>query len=646
MMVEAIIGEHSTESTTDAVQQWKAMPPRDEPSQGLETSLTMQEKAVDSAIMTERVKPVYALPNLLESLGHYEAELSHRPWPKIQIEEIDWMVLVDRLQWQDWSVLSLWWEPRRPNASQVDAYASVKSQTEKQHKNMNTASQTSSADKIDADKIDIVSCPRCLLAVRDNQTGDLVVLAVPISLHGIPSVARIRPCLTLLEQALHHRFALKIADYSVDTCSVQLSPIPIDTSDVTSRIIGPAMAGFEAPMRLRLRGEHFNKSDHNRITTQESEIGIDLGYTRRQIEALLRGRMPAQAVRLVCRITAAAPVAMSWSFVEALETALQVEIPERAVWMRAILAELERIGRHLRYCSGLYAEAGAGADADRWLILREGLLRVSAQAFGHRLLLDMITPGGVTDDLTIDGRSAIREWLVDLAEGMRVLSGYNDDSWKPDGAGLESPMLESHYKPKINAHIAQRLSGLGVIDAPSICIDLTGPDARAAGRSVDARRLYGYGPYGQLDYKIPVLSTGDGLGRLTLRLVEIYESINLLGQLLDKLPEGRICNKQALSPARIQGQIGTEIALKDSGTGSASSDPTDAPEGLAMIEGPDGEIFTALRLDATGRLAACHIRAPSWLLWPLFPDLATKCAPEDLGLLRRSLGLDIPSVDL
>lgn len=563
---------------------------------------------------------------LLTGLSGQPRVPGHRPGPRLLVKEIDWMVLVDRLRHSDWTLLSLWAAPVGPTPAKAEPSSATDAEPESGGETGDSrpgdAGQSKSARTTSGQSLPVrtgSSGREICVAVRDNQTGDVVVVCLPVPAHGFPSIARVRPIMALLEQAAEKRGAVAVADRSDGLVGVRLQGDADAGAAIggASMAVGPAAAGIGEPVRFLV------EVANDRITG----LGTDLGYTRRGIEAMLTGRMPAEALRLICRISANAPVALSWAFAAAVEAALDVKVPLRAVWLRALMAELERVGRHLRYCAGINADAGETALADGWLILRERLLRVSETAFGHRLMFDALVPGGVADDLAVDGRSDLRVWLKETANGLA-------DIVKAGGAGRAAK---------------RRLAGLAKLgDDPATRIDLVGPAARAAGRLVDARLLYGYAPYDRLKFTVPDRRGGDALARLELRVEEIRQSLSLIRQLLEGLPEGAIHGKLPRPGAAINGAPSESVAGDDeeNAESDGAAAPAPDPEGMAMVEAPDGEVLVSVRLDGQGRLRHCHLRDPAWLIWPLLPAVAVGAPVEDLALLRRSLAADVAAVDL
>ena len=140
---------------------------------------------------------------------------------------------------------------------------------------------------------------------------------------------------------------------------------------------------------------------------------------------------------------------------------------------------------------------------------------------------------------------------------------------------------------------------------------------RASGRAFDARRTPGYAPYDRLAFDVPVLTEGDVNARIWIRIREVEQSMRLLEQVLDGLPEGPVC------------------------TGCAAV----SGEGLALVEGFRGDVFVWLRLDA-GRIARCHARDPSWFQWPLLEAAVEGNIIADFPLCNKSFNCSYAGHDL
>jgi Ni,Fe-hydrogenase III large subunit len=345
--------------------------------------------------------------------------------------------------------------------------------------------------------------------------------------------------------------------------------------------LGPARAGLHAPAHLRLtcRGETVVR------------LEARLGYAHKGQLVLMRGKPPRLAARYAARLSAAATVAHSLAFARAAEAALQTPPPPRAVWLRAVMAEIERIAGNLADIAAVLAAAGAAASADLAGRFCEVMRRAAQAAFGHRLMMDCVVPGGVAVDIAAGGGASILAALqaVDVAALAR-------------GA----------------ATAGARLAGVGRVSLPLVrALAAGGPAGRAAGWRFDARLLPGSAPYESLGLQVPVDRAGDAAARLRMRLADITESARLLPALLQAMPSGP-----------------TSIAL-----------PVGSGEGIGVAEAPGGDAWHWLRLDG-GLVASVFPRDPGWALWPLLEAACAGAALGDVGLIAASFAPSVSAVDL
>src|SRR5205814_10310161 len=133
-----------------------------------------------------------------------------------------------------------------------------------------------------------------------------------------------------------------------------------------------------------------------------------LGYVHKGIGSLMRGASIDTAARLAGRMSGDSTVAYALVFARAVEAALGLAVPDRAVWLRALMAELERIANHLGDIGAVCNDASFTLMHAHCSVLRESVLRAAHSAFGHRLMRDVIAPGGVMRDLEDEGRTTIR----------------------------------------------------------------------------------------------------------------------------------------------------------------------------------------------------------------------------------------------
>ncbi|MFL1461580.1 nickel-dependent hydrogenase large subunit [Roseococcus sp. DSY-14] len=344
--------------------------------------------------------------------------------------------------------------------------------------------------------------------------------------------------------------------------------------------VGPIHAGVIEP-------------GHFRFTVQgEVVVRLEarLGYTHKGILALMQGKSPRAAMRFAARLSGDATVAHSLAFARAAEAASGAAPPPRAEAIRRAMLELERLHNHLNDLGFIANDAAFGAlhaEAGR---LREGLLRAQAAAFGHRLMMDRVTPGGVAQDLAEDGVAALRGALAAVRAGLPRLGA----------------MLDSH------ASLLDRLHGTGSIPPALVAAYAPGGVVgRASGRRFDARLLDG-------PMALPTQTAGDVEARWRQRHAEAGQSLGLLDALLHALPEGPL----------------------------ATPLPPRGGEGLALAESFRGECLAWLRLDEGGLVEAAFLRDPSWLHWPLLEAAVIGNILADFPLINKSINGSYSGVDL
>jgi Ni,Fe-hydrogenase III large subunit len=356
-------------------------------------------------------------------------------------------------------------------------------------------------------------------------------------------------------------------------------PEPLAEGDTWDQLLlGPVHGLIEPAAHLRLIG-------HGESIAR---VEARLGYTHKGTLTLMRGKSPRAAARFAARLCGEATVAHSIAFAHATEAALACEVPPRALAWRAIMAEIERIANHLDVLAAVAEAVEFELLATRCARHSEAMRHAGEVAFGHRLLMDCVIPGGIAADVAAGGIEAIRRALSALAT---------------DLAGIERLVP-----------FGGQLSGIGVVTDATFA---SGVAARAAGRAGDLRVSPGYPPYPALSPAPSGLAVGDAAARMQVRLTEIGESIRLANELLASLPEGAV--SVALPPA--------------------------SGEGLGFAEGPNGDVWHWLRLDH-GQIASVFMCDPAWVHWRLLEAMMAGGLADGLKLTMASLGLSSSGVDL
>jgi len=214
------------------------------------------------------------------------------------------------------------------------------------------------------------------------------------------------------------------------------------------------------------------------------------------------------------------------------------------------------------------------------------------------LMRDIIVPGGVTRDLDEVGTVAILATLNNIRRRLPALVELYDNTASLQDRTVDTGML----KPAL----ARQYAAGGYV-------------GRASGRSFDARRALGYPPYDTLRFEVPVLNDGDVNARVWIRVREIEQSLSLIDQILEQLPQG---------PLRTR-----------------AGQRQEAREGMAIVEGFRGDILVWLRLQ-DGRVDRCHLRDPSWMQWPLLEAVIENNIVADFPLCNKSFNCSYSGQDL
>lgn len=353
--------------------------------------------------------------------------------------------------------------------------------------------------------------------------------------------------------------------------------------------VGPVHAGIIEPGHFR-----FQAAGEDVLRLEER-----LGYLHRGIEKHAVGRDPAGLARLAARVSGDSTIAHAWAACQAMERAAGCVPPPRALVLRALLAERERVANHLGDIGAICNDVGFAFAHVQCARLRERWQRRNHDLVGHRLMMDAIVPGGVAHDLSESAFRALRQDHAAMRRAVEPLFDIIDDH----------PPLDD------------RLIGTGILDtADARALGCTGYVGKASGLDYDLRRDSAYAPYDQLRVEVPVEQTGDVAARVRVRMKEVRGSLWMLDRLLDGLPEGAIAVPLP-SPAR-------------------------GAMGLGLIEGWRGEILCFVRFDDDGRVTRYFPRDPSWFTWPALERLIRGNIVPDFPVCNKSVNGSYAGVDL
>ncbi len=272
----------------------------------------------------------------------------------------------------------------------------------------------------------------------------------------------------------------------------------------------------------------------------EGERVIDVKYrgfhVHRGIEKLAETRMTYQQVNFLAeRICGICGFEHSTCYALAVEKAAKLDVPERAQYIRSIILEVERIHSHLLWLGVAFHVVGYDAGFMHMWRIREKIMYLAELLTGSRKTYGINLIGGVRKDINEDKKQKTLETLRELEKEFRELIEI----------AINVPQVK------------KRLSGTGLLPKEdAVKFSVEGPVARASGVNKDARRDQPYAAYKYTSFKVPVYTEGDNMARALVRINEIFESISIIEQLLDKIPRGPIMLEDFDIP---EGKIGVQV---------------------------------------------------------------------------------------
>ena len=500
---------------------------------------------------------------LLDTIKHHETAKQHRPWPRAVVGADGWEQAIEYLAAGRCTLLGLWGD-----------------------------------------------APHVHAALLDEGFSDIAIISYTCEDGTYPSVGAKHPPAIRLERAIRDLYGLDAVSAPDARTWLDLgfwnvrhplgkqdaaqppAPyvfLPTEGEGLHQIPVGPVHAGIIEPghFRFTANGEYVVRLEQR------------LGYVHKGIESLMKGAMLEQAAKLAGRTSGDSTVAYAFAFAQAVEAALQAKAPPRATCLRALMAELERLANHFGDIGAICNDASFSLMHAQCGILRERVLRAAEACFGHRLMMDVIVPGGVSCDIVADGPAQVRALLVEVRKVFpRLIELYDNTASLQDRTvttGIVRPALARQF-------------GAG------------GYVGRASSRGFDARRLPGNAPYDDLAFEVPVLNAGDVNARVWIRIREVEQSLSLIEQILSRLPPGEVRNAV---------EVGGEIC-----------------EGLGLAEAFRGDVLVWLRIDGSGRIERCHLRDASWFQWPLLEAAIEGNIVADFPICNKSFNCSYSGHDL
>jgi len=383
------------------------------------------------------------MPALIDVIEGRKVE-EHRPWPRVVVRDDGWRFSTRQLAAGTWTLLGLWGE-----AGAVH------------------------------------------MAVLDERAGEIAVVTIRCPNARYPSVGALHPPAIRLERALRDLTGIEPVGLPAPRPWLDLgfwdvrhplsaqpgtaqprAPyafLPTEGEGLHQIPVGPVHAGIIEPGHFR-----FTANGETVVRLEQR-----LGYVHKGIEALMAGADLDKAARLAGRTSGDSTVAYATAFARAAEAALDVKVPPRAVFLRALMAELERLANHFGDIGAVCNDASFSIMHAQCGILRENVLRAADACFGHRLMMDRVVPGGVAADLEAAGVARIEAALADIRRQFPKLVELYDNT-----ASLQERTATTGIR---SVQLAPQFGAGGYV-------------GRASGRAFDARKLPGSAPYDRLAF--------------------------------------------------------------------------------------------------------------------------------------------------
>jgi NADH-quinone oxidoreductase subunit D len=317
-----------------------------------------------------------------------------------------------------------------------------------------------------------------------------------------------------------------------------------------------------------------------------------IGLLHRGTEKLIEYKTYLQAIPYFDRLDYVSPMCQEHAFVLAAEKLLGITVPERGQYIRVLFDEITRILNHLLNLTAFALDVGAMTPMLWGFEQREILMEFYERVSGARLHACYYRVGGVHQDLPAGLTDDIREWAAQFPK-------FIDD--------METLLNE-------NRIFKQRTVDIGIISAAdAMAWGLTGPMLRASGVAWDLRKAQPYMVYDKLDFDIPIGKHGDCYDRYLVRVEEMRQSLKLIDQCLEKMPEGPIVYRERKIAPPSRGEMKQSMeALIHHFKLYTEGVHVPAGETYTAVEAPKGEFGVYLVADGTNKPYRCKIRAPGF----------------------------------
>lgn len=370
--------------------------------------------------------------------------------------------------------------------------------------------------------------------------------------------------------------------------------MPIDSDNLNTEVLtlnfGPQHPSAHGVYRaiLKLDGEY--------VVEAENVIG----YLHRGIEKLAETRTYPQFTPYTSRLDYLAGMLNNLGYVQTIEKLMEVEVPERAEYIRIIMSELQRIASHLVMIASLALDLSGFTGWMYAFDQREHILDLFEMVGGARLTTNYMRIGGVLEDLNEEFIPALKRVLDEIPNRLREFEELITG----------------------NEIFIGRTKDIGIIDGKTALeYGFTGPNLRASGVDFDLRKVFPYSIYDKFDFDVPVLHTGDSFDRYYIRILEIKESLKIIKQALETIPEGPIRGKVSRVIKPPKGEV------------------------FHQIEGAKGLLGFYIVSDGSTNPYRLHIHGPSFVNIGIIPEVAKGLTMQDFISFFASLDVVLGEID-
>jgi NADH-quinone oxidoreductase subunit D len=351
----------------------------------------------------------------------------------------------------------------------------------------------------------------------------------------------------------------------------------------------------------------------------------DIGYLHTGIEKNIEAKTYLKAEVMSDRLDYMNNLGNNLVYCMAIEKLVDLDVPERALALRVILTELERINSHLVWIGTFGLDLAAMSMFLYAFREREMILDIKELISGQRMMTTYFRPGGVWRDVPVEFEAAVRHFI-------KIFPKRIDE--------YEALMTK-------NPLFLDRLLGIGKLDAATaLQHGVTGPMLRASGVNWDLRKVRPYMGYEQYDFNVPVRTEGDTYARYIVRVEELRESLKIVEQALNKLPLGpvRSDNRKFVPPPRSELGVSMEALIHHFKLWTEGF-PAPNASVYAAVESPRGELGVLLEGDGGAKPRRCHWRTPSFDNLSVLPKIVKGHFVADLVAILASVDIVLGDID-